>query len=245
MEASDVAAAQPVFNAGGTVVTAGDAYRRPGEVTGPVLGPDPGNGGLRPVYVAWTARRDSPPAGPNPPPCPPTSAGASYCEGPGELASDSYLVVAKSTDGGATWTRSRAINVRGFLTPTGNPAQGFSGSAYPRIAAGPEGNVYLTFTQGPGVGTSANCGAGPFPAGAPGATAVPCPVYTAEGYNAAGNFQKADHFINWDADQWFIRSTDGGATWRDLQKLNDPKTTGLVVPEVTQTRHAQIGRAHV
>ncbi|MFP5376558.1 MAG: hypothetical protein ACLGIO_07240, partial [Acidimicrobiia bacterium] len=240
VEASATAATQPVFDASGNVTTAGNAYRRATEVTGPVLGPAPAGGGERLVYVAWRALRDATPPGDSPPPCPPATAGSSYCEGPGEIQADGYLVVAKSTDGGATWARVRAVNVQGFRTPTGNPAGGFTGSAYPRIAAGPEGNVYITFTQGPGVGRSDNCGVGPFPAGAPGAGATnPCPVYDAEGYNAAGNFRKADHFINWDSDQWFIRSTDGGATWRDLQKLNDPKQAGLVVPEVTQTRHSQ------
>ncbi|MDP9403790.1 MAG: hypothetical protein M3P85_10810 [Actinomycetota bacterium] len=251
VEASESAAAQPVFDASGNVTTAGNAYRRATEVTGPVLGPVPSGEGERPVYMAWTARRDAPPAGDNPPPCPPTVAGPSYCEGPGEIQAHNYLVVAKSTDLGVTWTRTRVLNSQGFRTVTGNPAGGFAGSNYPRIAAGPEGNVYLAFTQGPGVGPSNNCGSGPFPAGAPVAGPTnTCPVYNAEGYTAAGNFRKADHFIHWDADQWFIRSTDGGATWRDLRKLNDPKQAGLAVQEITQTRHAvpsvaPDGRLHI
>ena len=118
--------------------------------------------------------------------------------------SNGYIVVAKSTDEGRTWTRTRAVNVQGFRTPTGNPAQGFAGSNYPRLAVDPAGgNVYVTFTQGPGVGTSNNCGTGPFPVGAPNAatTVVTCPGYSGEGYSAsAASFRKADHFIHWDSD---------------------------------------------
>ncbi|MBW3650779.1 MAG: hypothetical protein KY458_09460 [Actinobacteria bacterium] len=245
VEASETGAAQPIFDASGNVTTAGNAYRRAVEVTAPALGPDPGNGGFRPIYVAWRALRDAPPPvaeGETPPPCPPTTAGPSYCEGPGEIQANGYLVVAKSTDGGVNWTRTRAVNVQGWRTVTGVPAGGFTGSAYPRIAVGPEGNAYLVFTQGPGVGTSNNCGVGPFPAGAPGAGATnTCPRFTGEGYAAsAGTFRKADHFIHWDSDAWFIRSTDGGATWGNLRQLNDPKQAGLVTPEITQTRHPQV-----
>ncbi|MDP9441414.1 MAG: cell wall-binding repeat-containing protein [Actinomycetota bacterium] len=235
-EASNTGSPSPQWNAENTAITAaGDAYKQvstgrsfsstTSEHTQPVLGPAPPGGGNRPLYVAWRAIKSGP--------CPPN------CEGAGETAADAYLVVAKSTDLGATWTRVRAVNLRGFLSPAGTV---HNGGNQPRLAAGPDGNVYVTFNQGPGVKPSDNCGVGPFPAGAPGAGATgPCPRYTGEGYSAsAASFKKADHFIHWDLDVWFIRSTDGGTTWGDLKQLNEPKKPGLAATEITQTRHPQI-----
>ena len=51
--------------------------------------------------------------------------------------------MATSNDSGKTWTRSRAIAVRGFISPAGSL---FQGSHFPRIAAGknPEGVVKLS-----------------------------------------------------------------------------------------------------
>ena len=214
----------PAWNAGNTAVTAaGDSYGTPTELTQPVLGPAPAGGGPRPLYLGWNARKRSTAA------CPPN------CEIAGESLADTYLVVARSDDMGATWTRTRAVNLRGFVNPSGTL---HSGSNYPRLAIGPEGNLYTVFNQGPGTVGSSQCGTGPFPAGAPfaGATTI-CPSF------GAGSFRSADHFINWDADVWFMRSTDRGATWGQLKQINDPKTTGLVVPEITQTRHPDLAIA--
>ena len=210
----------PVFNAGGTAVTtAGNAFRSPGEVSAPVLGP-PGANGNRPVYISYVAGKASGT-------CPPN------CEQLGQNSTDSYIYVARSLDNGATWTRSRAINVRGFNSPA---ASLFGGSHFPRLAAGPGGEVYMTFNQGPGTTESSDCGTGPFPAGAPGAAGTrPCPSY-----GAGSQFQSADHFMNWDLDVWFMRSTDQGTSFSDLKQLNDPKKPGLAVPEITQTRHPNI-----
>ncbi len=209
---------------GSSLTAAGNAYGRPTELTQPVLGPAPAGGGLRPLYLAWNARKRTSAA------CPPN------CEELGESLADTYLVVARSNDGGLTWSRNRAVNLRGFLSPAGSV---HNGSNYPRLAIGPEGNLYATFNQGPGTVPSNRCGVGPFPAGAPGAG----PTRTCPSFGANTAFRKADHFINWDADVWFLRSTDGGDTWGDLKQINDPKKQGLAVPEVTQTRHPEIAVA--
>ena len=185
--------------------------------------------GPRAIYLGWLATR-------NTGVCPPN------CEQLGESTTDSYIVMGKSLDNGVTWTRSRAINVRGFISPAGTL---HTGSHFPRLATGPGGEVYLTFNQGPGVLGSNNCGSGPFPAGSPGAAGTTgCPSY------GSASFKAADHFINWDLDVMFMRSTDQGATWTDLKQLNEPKKPGLAVAEVTQTRHPEMivatdGRIHL
>jgi len=189
-------------------------------ITAPIVGLSPSNkDGRRPLYIGWVAPKGSGA-------CPPS------CEQLGENSTDGYIVVAKSTDMGQTWTRNRAINVEGFISPAGTM---FNGSNFPRLATGPGGEVYLTFNQGPGVFGSNDCGTGPFPLGAPGAGgAIACPSYGPSG------FKRADHFMNWDMDPWFLRSTNGGATWGNLRQLNEPKQSGLAVAEVTQTRHPEI-----
>ena len=210
----------PTWNGTTNVSDAGNSYGRPTELTQPVLGPAPAGGGPRPLFLGWNARKRTGAA------CPPN------CEVPGESLADTFLVMARSNDMGATWTRTRAVNMRGFLNPGGTV---HNGSNYPRLAAGPTGNLYVVFNQGPGQVGSSQCGTGPFPGGSTGAGATrTCPSY------GAGSFQSADHFINWDADVWFIRSTDGGVTWDELKQVNDPKKTGLAVPEITQTRHPEI-----
>jgi len=215
----------PVFT-GTSVTTAGNAFIGARELTPPVLGAAPAGGGNRPLYVGWIANRNGGGAGV----CPPN------CENTTESSTDSYVVVAKSTDLGATWTRNRAINVRGFISPAGSLNQG---SHFPQIATGLNDEVYLTFNQGPDVPASSNCGVGPFPSGAPGANAIGCPSYGA----GSQRFQAADHFMNWDLDVWFLRSTNGGTSWSGLKQLNEPKKPGLAAAEITQTRHPLISVA--
>jgi hypothetical protein len=206
-----------------TASTAGDAYINATELTQPVLGPAPPGGGERPLHVGWVAVGRGTR-------CPPS------CETLGETAVDGYLVVASSADGGRTWARTRAVNLRGVITPDGIP---FRGSSFPRMAGGPDGALYLAFNQGPGTPGSANCGPGPYPAGTPGAGTTPCPAYA-----DTQTFKTADHSISPDADVWFLRSPDGGTTWSDLKQVNDPKRPGLAAPEITQTRHPQIAVAN-
>jgi len=215
----------PIFT-GSTVTTAGNAFIGVRELTPPVLGAAPAGGGNRPLYVGWIAPRIGGGAGV----CPPN------CENVAESSTDSYVVVAKSTDLGVTWTRNRAINVRGFISPVGSLNQG---SHFPQIEVGRTDDVYLTFNQGPDVPSSNNCGVGPFPSGAPGANAVTCPSYGP----GSQRFQAADHFMNWDLDTWFLRSTNGGTSWSGLKQLNEPKKPGLAAPEITQTRHPLIAVA--
>jgi hypothetical protein len=213
----------PTFAPGATApTTAGNAYTRFTELSQPVLGPAPPGGGERPLHVAGVALNRGAA-------CPPA------CEVLGESPVDAYLTVASSSDAGLTWTRTRAVNVRGFRPPGGGT---FRGSAFPRMAAGAGGALFLVFNQGPGAPGSTNCGAGPYPTGAPGASTRPCPPY--RGQLA---FESSDHSISYDADVWFIRSTDGGVTWGDLRQVNDGKRPGLAVPEITQTRHPQVAVA--
>lgn len=210
----------PRFTSGtAEAAAAGDAYAIPVEQTQPVLGPAPAGGGNRPLHVGYVSRSQGTA-------CPP------HCEVAGETAADSYLVVATSTDGGGTWARTRAVNLRGFPAPSGAIT---SGSSFPRMAAGADGALFIVFNQGPATPGSMNCGTGPFPSGAPGASTTPCPSY-----GDPRTFQGADHSISFDADVWFIRSTDGGVTWGDLKQINDPKRSGLAAAEITQTRHPQV-----
>ncbi len=212
----------PSFPAGSTTANlAGDAYPTPIELTQPVLGPVPPGGGERPLHLGWVAVNRGGP-------CPPD------CETAGETPADGYLVTATSTDAGQTWTRTRAVNVRGFLPPSGGA---FRGSSFPRMATGPAGALFVVFNQGPGAPPSPSCGPGPFPAGEPGASTRPCPTYP------AAPFSSADHSISYDSDVWFLRSADAGATWGDLRQVNDPKRSGLAVAEITQTRHPQVAVA--
>ena len=218
-----LATPRPVFPPGaGAPTTSGNAYTRFTELSQPVLGPAPAGGGERPLHVAAVALSGGGA-------CPPD------CEAVGETPLDAYLTVATSVDAGQTWTRTRAVNVRGVRPPGRGTVRA---SAFPRMAAGADGSLFVTFLQGPGTPGSANCGTGPYPAGAPGAATVPCPAY-----GAPLVFESADHSISHDADVWFIRSTDGGATWGGLRQLSDAKRPGLAVPEVTQARHPQVAVA--
>ena len=187
----------------------------------PIVGGAPSNkiGGLRPLYVAWVAPKI---AGT----CPPA------CEQIGENSTDSYVVVAKSLDLGQTWSRSRAINVRGANSPAGTL---HNGSHFPRLAVGNGGEVFVVFNQGPGVFGSNNCGNGSFPVATPGASGtLTCPAY------GPALFKSADHFMNWDMDVFFLRSTNQGETWGNLQQLNEGKKANLAVAELTQTRHPEM-----
>ncbi len=185
----------------------------------PIVTVSPSNkvGGIRPLYVGYVAPKN---AGA----CPPA------CENLGELSTDSYIVVAKSLDNGQTWTRARAINTRGFISPSGSL---FGGSHWPRLAVGNGGEVFVTFNQGPGVPGSNSCGPGPF--GTPGATgASTCPSF------GLTPFKQADHFMNWDMDVFFMRSTNQAASFGTLKQLNEAKKPGLAAAEVTQTRHPEM-----
>ena len=144
------------------------------EHTHPLFGP---NGE---IYVAWrTSNVRVDPNAPAPAPEP------------------GFIQVARSLDGGQTWTQVNAINVRGET--------GFGGSAFPRMAIDDRnGNLYLTWNQDAGL-------YGP-------------------------GFATADHFMIKTSQVWFIRSTDRGQTWRDLQLLSEPVVAGYE----TQTRHPNV-----
>jgi Ca2+-binding RTX toxin-like protein len=136
----------------------------------------------------------------------------------GNFTPEGFVVVGRSTDQGKTWTQARAANVRGLVytgppTPTyRTPPSTFTGSTFPRLAVDQgSGNVYLVFGQGP-----------------------PAPT-------TASGFQAADHFIHFDMDVFFQRSTNGGANWSPPLQIND--STPFPGSEVTQTRHPDVSVA--
>ncbi|HEV3400584.1 MAG TPA: hypothetical protein VG078_02090, partial [Acidimicrobiales bacterium] len=144
------------------------------EHTHPLFGPN------REIYVAWrTGNVRLSPTQPAPAPEP------------------GFLQVARSLDGGQTWTQVNAINVR--AEPT------FGASAFPRMAIDDRtGSLHLVWNQdanlyGPG-------------------------------------FAAADHFMIKTSQVWYLRSTDRGQTWRDLQLLSEPVVAGFE----TQTRHPNV-----
>ncbi len=213
VQASDTDAAAPVWNADNSAVTTpGNAFVRAIELTQPVLGAAPPDGGPRPLYLGWVSPKNNGA-------CPPT------CETSGEDAVSGYLVVAKSLDLGVTWTRTRAVNVRGFVPPAGSSTPGTNA---PRLASRFGGDLFMVFNQQPGLGGSNNCGAGPYPSD----DTTTCPAYT--------GFTQTDYAANWDRDVYFIRSYDGGTTWKGLKRINNGKKPGLAAAEVIQTFRPQV-----
>ena len=122
---------------------------------------------------------------------------------------ESEIRVARSTDGGNTWEPSTVVaQVRGY--------EGFSSSNFPRIATGPEGNIYVVWMEGP--------------------NEEPPPV------DAAGDVQAQDHFIHPDAEVFLSRSTDAGQSWSDPVVVNDdpPEPNGVIWHQV---RHPTVSVA--
>lgn len=119
------------------------------------------------------------------------------------------LRMARSTDG-LTWENVLVTDVFGYFPPEGNP---FGSSNFPRNAVGPEGNVYLTWMEGP------------------------APEIVEE-----ASVTPQDHFIHPDADVFLARSTDGGVTWSDPVQVSDevPSNDGNIWH---QTRHPEVSTA--
>ena len=161
----------PPVNAS-AAVNAGNPFAAQ-EHTHPLWGP---NGE---IYVAWRTENVRIPPGAAPP------------REPG------FLQVARSLDGGQTWTQVNAINVRA--------ESGFGASSFPRMAIDDRnGNLYLTWNQDAGL-------YGP-------------------------GFVTQDHFMIKTSQVWFLRSTDRGQTWGNLQLLSEPVVAGYQ----TQTRHPNV-----
>ena len=110
------------------------------------------------------------------------------------------------------------------FAPTGNFS---SGSSFPRLAVGPQGQLYIVYNQASTSGGTTQP-AGPQP--------------------PPGGFQGADHFIPPDSDVYFQRSLTNGATWSAPELVNeaDPKpgNESPANPQpygvVTQTRHPNV-----
>jgi hypothetical protein len=160
------------------------------EHSGPTLGHDGA------VYIAWRTREKNP-----------ARAGTFLPEG--------RLVVARTTDLGATWTRTNVAGIKGFVyngppAPPLQPGQSFTASTFPRLASNPKnGDVYLVYGNG-------------------------------EAPLGPGSIANIDHFIHPDSDVYFQRSTDDAKTWSDPQRLNLDAPAQF---EETQTRHPTVSVA--
>ena len=187
------------FSAPRTVEPAGEGVA---DVSQPAFAPD------GKLYIAWRTSGT------------PTTPGQT-------TPSTANVRIRRSDDGGDTWTNP-AVTVAGVSNVASNsntnpPAPLTStASTFPRIAVGPNGNVYMVYNQG---------------AAPP--TAPP------------GGFTGADHFIPPDSDVYFQRSTNLGQNWSTPKLINDatprPGNESPYNPaelgRVTQTRHPNIAVA--
>jgi hypothetical protein len=157
-------------------------------------GPTVGHDGA--VYVAWRTRGKDP-------------------SDPTKFVPEGTLVVGRTTDLGASWTRTTVVGVRGFvytgpLVPPFVTGQRFTASTFPRLASNPRnGDVYLVYGNG-------------------------------EPPIVPGTARAADHFIHPDMDVYFQRSTDDAKTWSSPVRLN---LDSPVQFEITQTRHPTVSVA--
>ena len=160
------------------------------EHSGPTLGHDGA------VYVAWRTRGKD-------------------ASDPTKFVPEGTLVVGRTTDLGASWTRTTVVGVRGFVYtgPSVAPfvtSTRFTASTFPRLASNPRnGDVYLVYGNG-------------------GPPIVP------------GTARAADHFIHPDMDVYFQRSTDDAKTWSAPVRLNKDSPVQF---ETTQTRHPTLSVA--
>ena len=148
-----------------------------------------------------------------------------------------FIRVGKSTDGGQTWSEVDATNVLGFIyngplppPPENGPFSPsnriFGASSFPRLAIDPgSGTLYLVWNQD-------------------------AHLY---GDNAPA-VQAQDHFMIQRSQVWFMRSTDGSATWTDRKQVSEEpprfqrETSTEALPSdpgnhETQTRHPMVSVA--
>jgi hypothetical protein len=112
--------------------------------------------------------------------------------------------VTKSTDGGQTFTKTTAAEVRGYGPDISGAV--FGADTVPRIAVDPRpspagGALYITYMQGPTGSREGN---------PPRAQSV-----------SGGGVRAQDHFIHPNVDVLFVRSTDGGVTFTPPLRIND------------------------
>src|SRR4051794_40980514 len=136
----------------------------------------------------------------------------------GTFTPEGTLVLARSTDHGATWNRFKIADVRGYVyqgppVPPFNAGGTFTASSFPRIAADPRNNnVYVVYGQGP----------------------PQVPTAAAARAKRGAKAKAADHFINPGQQVYFQRSTDAGQTWSKPDQLDHP---AKINTELLQTRH--------
>ena len=178
---------------GGKTWAGGQKADPPGQSAVEASQPVLGKGGA--LYVAWRTRNTGP--------------------RPGTFGPEGSLIVGKTTDGGANWSRTTAAGVRGFVyngppQPLYATNRAFTQSTFPRLVGDRKsGNIYLVYGNG-----------GP-----------PTPQ---------GKAVASDHFIDKDMDVYFQRSTDGGQVWSDPAKLNREPA---IQYETSQTRHPNVSLA--
>lgn len=115
-------------------------------------------------------------------------------QGPGQPTIGDIQFV-RSTDQGQTWSPPVTVTrVTNMARATANHTQlvASSASSFPRMAVGPNGNLYIVYNQQP-----------------PGPTAP------------AGGYAGADHFIPPDSQVYFQRSLNNGASWSTPKLIND------------------------
>lgn len=173
----------------------------PGDISGentpdspsqPVVAPD------GTVYVAWRSTDPTPSGQPGLCPDVPSSRACGF------------IKVSKSTDGGRTFTKAIAANVRGYGPDIS--AATFTADSVPRIAVDPRpapagGTLYVTYMQGPTGTREGN---------------APRIQSTAQGgTTASGQIGAQDHFIHPDVDALLVRSTNAGQTFTAPLRVND------------------------
>ena len=135
---------------------------------------------------------------------------------PGRYLPEGTVTVGTSSDQGKTWKQVAAAGVKGFVytgpvtPPYGTTPTVFNASTFPALAADPR---------------SGN-------------------IYIAYGNGekpqSQGTVQAADHFIHKNLNVWFQRSTDGGDTWSEPDRINGQEP---IQYELTQTRHPDVSVA--
>ena len=157
-----------------------------------------------------------------------------------QVGTQGAIRVARSTDPtGQVWSppvtvalvsnnsATSTTTVPNQFLPGPNAPNFSSGSSFPRLAVGPNNQLYIVYNQ----------------ASTSGGTSLPAGPQA-----PPGGFQGADHFIPPDSDVYFQRSLTNGATWSEPELVNEadprPGHESPANPQpygvVTQTRHPNV-----
>ncbi len=135
-----------------------------------------------------------------------------FWEGSTRLASLNSTYVVKSTDGGASWSKPRAVSQLTDSAPLKNTV--FRVNSFPAGAAAPNGDLYATWTTATDSDTlSGDTGCAPWL----GPVATGCRSYAV-----------------------YSKSTDGGATWSAPARVFSPSTRTTDGYPVTQPNHEML-----